>query len=82
MIGFQQCRQKSDWLKPKTNQGTWKAKVDFDIILRLNPRAGDPRRELVRGAELEVRASMQRDALWAKARSDQAGAQVDFLNAG
>ena len=80
MIGFQQCRCKSDWLKPKTNQGNWKSKVDFDIIMRINPRAGDVKRELVRGAENEIRASMQRDALWAKARQDHGASQTDILN--
>ena len=80
MVGFQNCFQKADWLKPKSNQGAWKSKVDFDIITRLNPRAGDPRRELPRGAEAEVRASMQRDALWAKARTEHASHQQDPLN--
>ena len=51
MMGFDKCRVKSDWLKPKTNQGSWRSKVDFDLIARLNPRAGDARRELLKGAE-------------------------------
>ncbi len=80
MMGFDKCRVKSDWLKPKTNQGSWRSKVDFDLIARLNPRAGDARRELLKGAEGEIKASMTRDALWAKARQEHSGQQQDFLN--
>ena len=49
--------------------------------LRLNPRASDPRRNLVRAAESEVRTEMQRDALFAKARQDWSGRLGDPINA-
>ena len=50
-VGFTPVRQKSDWLKPQQAAQGWKSKVDFEIIQRINPKAGDPRRELVRSAE-------------------------------
>ena len=51
MMGLHQCRGKTDALKPRTSQGSWRSKADFDLTARINPKASDARRELRKGAE-------------------------------
>jgi hypothetical protein len=80
-VGFAGVRAKGDWLKPRGEKANWKSKVDFEMVSLLNPRAGDPRTELLRGAEAEVRGEMQRQALFAKAKTDHAAGSRDFINA-
>jgi hypothetical protein len=80
-VGFAGVRAKGDWLKPRGEKTNWTSKVDFEMVSLLNPRAGDPRTELLRGAEKEVRGEMQRQALFAKAKNDHATGSRDFINA-
>ena len=79
-VGFAQVRCRNDWLRPKGEVKNWKSKVDFEIIQRINPKAGDPRRELVRAAETEVHAELQRDALLSKARAESRLSLNDPIN--
>ena len=79
-VSFSQCRQKNDWLRPKGGQANWKSRVDFEMIQRLNPRAGEAKADLVKGAEQEIRIEMQRDALISKARNDWASRATDPIN--
>ena len=79
-VGFYQVRTKGEWLKPKGAPNGWKSRVDFELIQRVNPRAGDPKTELVRNAELEIRGEMQRDALMSKAKAEWSSRAVDVIN--
>ena len=80
-VGFSQVYKTTDWLKPK-GVANWKSKVDFEIIARLNPKAGDPKVELVKSAEVEVRNMLHQDALLAKARSEYRTGKSDPINDG
>jgi len=78
-MGFSQCRAKSDWLKPGGAKA-WKTKVDFDTMALLSPKAKGQENELLRSAETEVKAEMQRRALMSKARQESGQQAKDTIN--
>ena len=68
-------------LKPGGNQkDRGLPNVGFDLIAMIDPRAGDPWKELLHGAELEVRTGMQRDALYAITPSERPASDSDPSN--
>ena len=80
-VGFSNVKKVGDWLKPKGGAANWVSKVDFDMIARINPRAGGYQGGALEGAEAEVKAAMTRDALLAKAKSERPAALGDILHA-
>ena len=79
-VGFANVRSEADWQKKQGGAQNWASKVDFEMISRIDPRAGDPKVELLRGVEAEIRGELHRDALLAKARSEHKGPRVDPIN--
>ena len=79
-VGFQDVYSTKDWLKPSGNEAkNWKSKVDFEIITRINHRAGNPRQELIKAAEAEIRVELQHDALISQLKSSR-GLGEDLIN--
>ena len=78
-MGFSACRVKSDWLKPSGSKA-WRTKVDFEVMAYLNPKARDQDQDLLRSAESEVKAEMQRRALLSKAKQDSGQTARDTIN--
>jgi hypothetical protein len=68
--GFENCRVKSDWLKPRNNPPKdWVSKVDWDMVDRYDPSSQKSSLLQSRAAEDEVRAEIDRDAQLLKARN-------------
>ena len=67
-LASDKCRNKHDWNRGTSAPKTWKSKVDWDACPRVDPRSVEAGRFRVRPVEDEVKAAMERDALFAKVR--------------
>jgi hypothetical protein len=81
---FKRCRKRDDWAKPKNAPASWKTKVDWDELDRLDPRASEALPASFRAVENEMRTELERDALLIKAKAkmrEAMGSEVtDRLN--
>jgi hypothetical protein len=81
---FRRCHKKDDWCKPKNAPGSWRSKVDWEELDRLDPRASEALPSSFRAVENEMRIELERDALLIKAKTklkEAAGTElVDRLN--
>jgi len=82
---FRNCRKKDDWCKPRNAPSSWRSKVEWTELDRVDPRAADALPAGFRPIENEVRAELERDALLLKAKAKlkdaaQGSEAVDRLN--
>ena len=80
---FRNCRRKEDWQKPKNAPQSWRSKVDWQELRRLDPRSAESLPVGMRHIENEIRGELERDALImkAKAKLQSAGGEAsDPLN--
>ena len=66
---FRRCQKKDDWNRPKNAPASWRSKVDWEELDRLDPRASETLPTSMRAVENEMRTELERDALLLKAKS-------------
>ena len=84
---FRCCQRREDWLRPKNAPSSWRSKVDWEALDRLDPTAAASLPSQFRAVENEMRGEIERDALMAKAKgklkdatSGGSGVNADRLN--
>jgi hypothetical protein len=65
---FKRCSRKDDWCKPKNAPASWRSKVDWEELDRLDPRATEALPTSFRAVENEMRSELERDALLIRAK--------------
>ena len=65
---FRNCRRKDDWQKPRNAPQSWRSKVDWEELDRLDPAAAEIMPAGMRDVQNEIRGELERDALMAKAK--------------
>jgi hypothetical protein len=83
--GFEHVLEEGDWKKPRSNNNNWSSKVDFDLMVRLDPKLEpDTNASVFEEVEDEVRDSRNRDIQLAQVQ-DRLAARVrglDLINNG